>query len=101
MRRRELLGSVIPLVAFPLCKSAAQPKLPNVGYLSSLSPEAETQARSAFLHGLERAGFVDGRDVAIQYRFAEGRYDRLPSLAAELAGLRVAVLVATGAPAAQ
>jgi putative ABC transport system substrate-binding protein len=68
--------------------------------LSSVSPEAETLSRAAFLLGLERAGFVVGRDVAVEYRFAEGRYDRLSALVADLAGLPAAVLVATGAPAA-
>src|SRR5205085_4958045 len=71
-----------------------------VGYFSSRSAEAETPIRSAFLDGLQHAGFVAGRNVVIEYRFADGRPDRVPALAAELARLPAAVLVATDAGAA-
>jgi putative ABC transport system substrate-binding protein len=80
--------------------AAAQPGLPVIGYLSNRSAEAETPLRTAFLGGLEQQGFVVGRNVAIEYRFAEGNNDRLPSLAAELIGLPAAVMVAYGLPAA-
>jgi putative tryptophan/tyrosine transport system substrate-binding protein len=66
-----------------------------IGYLSSRSAEAET-GRTAFLEGLEQQGFVVGRNVAIEYRYADGRLDRLPALAAELIALQVALLVAPG-----
>ena len=100
MRRRDLLGSVVAGAALAPFGAAAQPGLPFIGYLSSRSAEAETPLRIGFLEGLEQAGFVVGRNVAIEYRYAEGSFDRLPSLAAELVGLPAALLVATGAPAA-
>ncbi len=100
MRRRDLLESAVVAAVLAPFGAAAQPGLPIIGYLSSRSPEAETPRRTAFLEGLEKAGFVVGRNVAIEYRYAEGRFDRLPSLAAELVGLPAALLVATGAPAA-
>src|SRR4029077_18346694 len=75
--------------------------LPVIGYLSSRSVEAETPGRTAFLDGLAQRGFVVGRNVAIEYRYAEGRLDRLPSLAAELIGLPVALLVAPGVSEAE
>jgi putative tryptophan/tyrosine transport system substrate-binding protein len=81
-------------------RATAQPGPPVIGYLSSRSAEAETPLRTGFLEGLEQAGFVVGRNVAIEYRYTEGSFDRLPSLAAELIGLPAALLVATGAPAA-
>jgi putative ABC transport system substrate-binding protein len=94
-RRRELLvllgaAALSPFVA------RAQPGLPVIGYLSSRSAEAETPLRTGFLEGLEQRGLVVGRDVAIEYRYAQGSLDRLPSLAAELIGLPAALLVAQG-----
>src|SRR5947207_11546 len=100
MRRRDFVGCAVAAGALTPLGAAAQVGLPIIGYFSSRSPEAETPLRTGFLDGLERAGFVVGRDVAIEYRFAEGHYDRLPSLAAELIGLPAAVLVATEVPAA-
>jgi putative ABC transport system substrate-binding protein len=96
-RRLAMIGGAVGPV--PL-RAAAQPGLRVIGYLSSRSAEAETPLRTGFLEGLEQAGFVVGRNVAIEYRFAEGSFERLPALAAELIGLPVALLVATGAPAA-
>jgi putative ABC transport system substrate-binding protein len=102
MRRRDLLGGAIATVALAPRRARAQQGLPVVGYLTDRSPEAATfiQGRAAFLEGLERADFVVGRNVAIEYRFANGHPDRLPSLAAELVRLPVAVLAAPGAGAA-
>ena len=100
MNRRELLALVGGAAALAPLRATAQPGLPVIGYLSSRSAEAETPLRTGFLEGLEQAGFVVGRNVAIEYRFAEGSFDRLPSLAAELIRLPAALLVATGAPAA-
>lgn len=98
MRRRELLGTAAAaLVPF---RAQAQSSLPVIGYLSNRSPEAETRRRTAFLRGLEQMGFVVGWNVAIEYRFADGHPDRVPSFAAELVRLRVAVLVATGSDSA-
>jgi ABC-type uncharacterized transport system substrate-binding protein len=96
MRRRDalaLLGGVA--IGWPFAARAQQKAMPVIGYFSSRSAEAETVVRVGFLDGLEKAGFVVGRDVAIEYRFANGNSDRLPSLAAELIGLPAAALVAT------
>jgi putative ABC transport system substrate-binding protein len=97
MRRRELLTFATGAAAFPLLAARAQQKrLPVIGYLSSRSAEAEMPNRTPFLEGLKQAGFIVGQNVAIEYRYAEGRLDRLRSLAADLIGLPVALLVAPG-----
>src|SRR4051794_22301347 len=100
MRRRDLIGSAVAAAALGPFGAAAEPGLPIIGYRSSRSAQAEASRRTAFLEGLEKRGFVVGRNVAIEYRFADGHSDRLPSLAAELVALPAALLVATGAPAA-
>ena len=100
MTRRELLALIGGAAALAPIGVAAQPGLPVIGYLSSRSVEAETPGRTAFLDGLAQRGFVVGRNVVIEYRYAEGKLDRLPSPAAELIGLPAALLVATGSPAA-
>src|SRR5215468_5486329 len=100
MNRRELLALIGTAAALVPFAATAQPGLPVIGYLSSRSAEAETPLRTGVLDGLAQQGFVVGRDVAIEYRYAEGSFDRLPSLAAELIGLPAALLVATGVPSA-
>jgi len=97
LRRREfflLLGGAI-LVTHAL--RAQQLALPVVGYLGPGAPESARPFRGAFLDGLAEAGYVEGRNVAIEYRWAEGKYDRLPSLARELVSRQVAVIVTGGA----
>src|SRR6266478_3792497 len=96
MKRREFLALIGGAAALTPFGATAQPGLPVIGYLSSRSAEAETLNRTAFLDGLAQRGFVVGRNVAIEYRYAEGSLERLPSLAAELVGLPAALLVATG-----
>src|SRR6267378_2378022 len=100
MKRRELLALIGGAAALAPFGATAQPGLPVIGYLSNRSAEAETPLRTGFLDGLEQRGFAVGRNVAIEYRFSEGSFDRLPSLAAELIGLPAALLVATGSNAA-
>jgi putative ABC transport system substrate-binding protein len=95
VNRRDLVTLFGIAVALPHRGFAQQKPLPVIGYFSARSAETETPVRAPFLAALEKAGFVAGRNVTIEYRFAEGRRDRLPTIAAELVGLQPAVLVAT------
>jgi len=101
MRRREfiaLFGGAA--AAWPLATRAQQP-IPVIGFLSSLAPSDLTHVMPAFQQGLDRAGFVESRNVAIEYRWAEADYHRLPALAADLVSRKVAVIAAiSGTPAA-
>ena len=76
---------------------AQQPRTPTIGFLNSASRDAYGHLVSAFVQGLAQNGFVEGQNLAIEYRWADGRYDRLPSLADELLRRNVAIIVATGA----
>jgi len=97
MRRREfitLLGSVV--AEWPLAARAQQAVLPVIGFLNSASPQPWENYVAGFRAGLKEAGYVDGQNVTIEFRWAEGHYDRLPGMAADLVRRKVAVLVATG-----
>jgi len=100
MRRRAFIAWMAGAAALPFGARAQQSAMPVVGYLSGRSPNSEAPLRAPFLKVLEDAGFVVGRNVAIDYRFSEGRDERLPFLAAELVQRRVAMLVATDRPSA-
>jgi putative tryptophan/tyrosine transport system substrate-binding protein len=94
MRRREfILGSA---AAWPLVARAQRSATPIVGFLSSASRESYAHLVSAFLQGLSETGYVEGRNVEIEYRWGEGQYERLPALAVDLVQRRVAVIAATG-----
>jgi putative ABC transport system substrate-binding protein len=96
MRRRDFIAGLGGIAAWPLKARAQQPALPVIGFLGAASPDGYAPFVGGFLRGLKEAGFIDSENVAIVYRWAEGRYDRLPALAAELVAKRVSVMVATG-----
>jgi putative ABC transport system substrate-binding protein len=96
MKRRQfmaLLGGAA--AAWPLAAGAQEPAMPVIGFLHSGS--ADPKRHAAFQRGLNELGYVERQNLGIEYRWAEGQYERLPALAAELVRLRVAVLVAAGA----
>jgi putative tryptophan/tyrosine transport system substrate-binding protein len=97
--RRQFIFAMGAAVAWPITVRAQQPKLPVLGYLSFTSIDERPTLLSAFLEGLEQAGYVPGRNVAIDYRSADGHYERLPVLADELVRLPAAVIAATGGEA--
>jgi putative tryptophan/tyrosine transport system substrate-binding protein len=100
MKRREFISLLGGAAAWPLAARGQQSAMPVIGYLSARSPEDTTHLVAAFGRGLVENGYVEGQNVAIQYRWALGQVDRLPALAAELAGRSVAILVATGGESA-
>jgi putative ABC transport system substrate-binding protein len=96
MKRRNFIGLAGSVAALPLVARAQRPSIPVIGFLGVTSPEGYTTFANGFQRGLKEAGYVDGDNVAILYRWAEGKYDRLPGLAADLVSRHVSVIVATG-----
>ena len=101
MKRRDILAIAGATTLASSLPAGAQPAMPVVGHLSAGSPATSALSLARFRDGLKEGGYVEGRNVAIAFRWAEGSYERLPALAAELAALKVAVIVAIGTPAAQ
>jgi ABC-type uncharacterized transport system substrate-binding protein len=98
--RRAFIALIGGLAAWPLEARAQQPAMPVIGFLSSRSPDDDPHLLPAFHRGLKEAGYIEGQNVAIEYRFADNQYGRLPALAGDLVQRRVALIVTNG-PAAR
>jgi len=96
VKRREFIGTLGGAVAWPMVARAQQASMPMIGWLSSLSPEGGKPNLAAFRKGLADAGHVEGQNVQIEYRWANGNYDQLPAMAADLVRRRVALIVTSG-----
>src|SRR4029077_7973403 len=99
MRRRELMLLLGGAMAAPRALCAQQRTMPVLGYLNGTSPGGNAALLAAFRQGLGETGYVEGQEVEIQYRWAEGRYEQLPALAADLVGRRVDLIATSGGDA--
>jgi putative tryptophan/tyrosine transport system substrate-binding protein len=96
MKRREFIAVLGTAAVWPLAARSQQPTIPTIGYLSTRSPGEATYVTDAFILGLNESGYIEGRNLPIEYRWAELQYDRLPALATDLVRRQVRVIAAVG-----
>ena len=94
MKRRQVILGLGSAAAWPIVARAQRPALPVVGFVNSGSADGYAPMVAAFRRGMKETGYVEGQNVAVEYRWAEGQYDRVPLMALELVGRQVAVIVA-------
>ena len=100
MRRREFISLIGGAAATWTFAARAQQKIPQIGYMGNSTAALEANLTNAFREGLRDAGYEDGRNIAIKYLWADGQYDRFPTLVSELVAAKVDVIVTAGTPAA-
>jgi putative tryptophan/tyrosine transport system substrate-binding protein len=98
VRRREFISLIGGAAAWPLAAGAQQPTIPTIGFLNSASAEGYGARVIAFKKGLQETGYTEGQNIRIEYRWAEGHFDRLPAMATDLVQRKVAVIAAGGSP---
>src|SRR5436190_16722143 len=98
MRRRDVIAGLGLATVWPVALKAQQPAMPVVGFLNSQSAQGYASQLAAFLEGLAEAGYVDGRNVKIEYRWADNHPERLPAMVADLVEKKAVVIAATSTP---